>query len=180
MSSKSFSPLVISGSLAAIAATMLLVVPAEAQVQRSVKTSSSTKNWTPMRTPDGQPDLQGIWTNATLTPLERPSELAGKQALTQAEAAAYEKQLIEQGNRDRRDGNAEIDAGRAYNEFWFDRGTKVVGSRRTSLIVDPPDGRLPPLTPEAQKRDDRGNMKGFPELALHTRCITGYWQGGGP
>jgi hypothetical protein len=106
------------------------------------------------RTPDGRPDLQGIWTSATLTPLERPAELAGKATLTPAEAAAYEKRLMEQGNRDRRDGSAEVDAGRAYNEFWSDSGNKVVGTRRTSLIVDPPDGKLPPLTPEAQKKLD--------------------------
>src|ERR1700692_2199633 len=93
--------------------------------------------WTPPRTPDGQPDLQGMWTSSTLTPLERPPELAGKEVLTQAEAAAYEKQVLQQGNRDVRDKSADIDLGRAYNELWFERGTKIVGSRRTSLIVDP-------------------------------------------
>src|ERR1700676_1660050 len=108
-------------------------------------------HWTPPRTPGGKPDLQGIWTNATLTPLERPPELAGKQVLTQAEAAAYEKQRLQQENGDLRKGSGEVVA---YNELWYDRGTKVVGDRRTSLIVDPPDGRVPPLTPEAQKRVD--------------------------
>jgi len=156
-----------------------------AQTPSSAAKANSAVKWTAPRTPDGQPDLQGIWTSATLTPLERPPELAGKQSLTPGEAAAYEKQLLEQGNRDRRDGNAEIDAGRAYNEFWFDRGTKVVGSRRTSLIVDPPDGRLPPLTPEAQKRDDAARadarlhaVDGPESRPLAERCIL--WPTAGP
>jgi hypothetical protein len=137
------------------------------------------------RTADGRPDLQGIWTSATLTPLERPPELAGKATLTAAEAAAYEKQLNEQGNRDRRSGNAEIDAGGAYNEFWFDRGNKVVGTRRTSLIVDPPDGKVPPLTPQAQKKldDDRAYAKLHPadgpeNRPLAERCLL--WPTAGP
>src|SRR5580658_4920404 len=95
------------------------------------------------RTADGQPDLQGIWSNATITPLERPSDLAGKPTFTAEEAAAYEKQVVERNNVDHRTGNAEADVATAYNQFWYDRGTKAVGTRRTSLIVDPPDGRIP-------------------------------------
>src|SRR5215472_15788407 len=104
------------------------------------------------RTPDGKPDLQGIWTNITITPLERPRELGDKAYFTEQEALAYEKQFVQQNNADRREGGAQADLGRAYNDFWYDRGTKVVANRRTSLIVDPPDGHIPPLTPEAQKR----------------------------
>jgi hypothetical protein len=100
----------------------------------------------------GPRDLQGIWTNATLTPLERPSELAGKEFFTPAEAADYEKQGRERNNADRRDSNADADLAVGYNAIWWDRGTKVVSTRRTSLIVDPRDGRIPPLTPEAQQR----------------------------
>ena len=66
------------------------------------KAKPSAAHWTPPRTPDGQPDLQGTWTNATLTPLERPPQLAGHQALTETEAAAFEKQRILQENRDLR------------------------------------------------------------------------------
>jgi hypothetical protein len=113
-----------------------------------------SKPWTPPRTPDGHPDLQGIWTNSTLTPLERPAEFRDKPVISDQEAAAYEKQLLGEADRDRRDGGAEADVGRAYNELFFDRGTKLarVGSSiRTSLIVDPLDGRVPALTPEAQK-----------------------------
>jgi hypothetical protein len=104
------------------------------------------------RTPGGQPDLQGIWSNATVTPLERPAELAGKATFTAEEAAAYEKQAVDRNNVDRRPSDAEADVARGYNNFWYDRGTKAVGTRRTSLIVDPADGRVPALTPEAQKR----------------------------
>ncbi len=142
-------------------------------------------NWNPPRTPDGHPDLQGIWTSATLTPLERPPELAGKQVLTPAEAAAYGSQLLQQDNRDRRDGPAGADLGRAYNEAWFDRGTKVVGTRRTSLIVDPPDGRVPPLTPEARKKLDATRASavlhpadGPEDRPLAERCLL--WPTAGP
>jgi hypothetical protein len=110
------------------------------------------KSRTPLRTVDGQPDLQGIWTNATVTPLERPAEHAGKEFLTETEAAEYEKQARQRNNADRRDGNAEADLAVGYNDVWWDRGTRVVSTRRTSIIVDPPDGRIPPLTPEAQRK----------------------------
>ncbi len=114
------------------------------------------QTWKPARTPDGQPDLQGIWTNATLTPLQRPPELGAKQFFTEDEAVAFAQQRIEQNDVDRVEGaRGEADlARRAYNNVWFDRGNRVVKSRRTSLIVDPLDGRVPPFTPGAQKRAD--------------------------
>jgi hypothetical protein len=103
------------------------------------------------RTPDGQPDLQGIWTNVTITPLERPQELAGKEFFTEQEKAEYEKRIVQQRNRDQRDRGTLRDVASAYNDFWWDSGTKVVKTRRTSIIVDPPDGRIPPLTPARQQ-----------------------------
>ncbi len=148
-------------------------------------TTATAQKWSPPKTPDGQPDLQGVWTNITITPLERPPELAGKAFLTDQEAAEYEKRVVAANNVDRKDLPPEVDVGLAYNNAWYDRGTKVVGTRRTSLIVDPPDGRIPPLTPEAQKRQDdfraaaRGHQTDGPEnRSLAERCLL--WATAGP
>src|SRR3984885_6009395 len=103
-----------------------------------VASGQSSKTWAPPRTPDGQPDIQGVWSTATTTPLERPAEFAGKATLTAAEAADYQKKAIYDVNGDRRDGGGGAGVNRAYNEFWGGRG-KVVPDMRTSLITDPPD-----------------------------------------
>lgn len=128
------------------------------------------------RTPWGAPDLQGVWSNATITPFERPTALSGKPVLTEEEAADLEKQTLKTGNQDRRDGaGTDADLARAYNDFWWDRGTKVVPTRHTSLVVDPPDGRVPPLTPEGQKRATERATRGYDsweDRNLWERCIT--------
>lgn len=146
---------------------------------------SAQKKWTPAHTPDGQPDLQGVWGFATITPLERPAGLAGKQFFTEKEAVEYEKGFLERNNRDRRDGPADADVSRAYNDFWWDSGNKVVPTRRTSLIVDPPDGKLPALTPEGQKRaGERAEARrlhpydGPEDRPLQERCLS--WATAGP
>jgi hypothetical protein len=108
-----------------------------------------------LRTADGQPDLQGVWNFSTITPLERTAEFAGREFLTDAEAKAFEQRTAEQTNRDNRGSSADSDLGGAYNEFWWDRGVhaaRVHGKTRTSLIVDPPDGRIPALTSDGQAR----------------------------
>jgi|SRR5579871_2069711 len=132
--------------------------------------------WKAARTPDGQPDLQGIWTNATVTPLQRPAELGNKQFFTEDEATAFEKQRVEQNDVDRVEGarGAADLARRAYNNVWFDRGTRVVKSRRTSLIIDPPDGRVPAFTPAAQKRADdlRAHLAQHPADGPEDRYLT--------
>jgi hypothetical protein len=147
--------------------------------------TTASKSWIPPKTVDGQPDLEGVWTNTTLTPLERPAELAGKQVLSEQEAADYVKRTLQQVNSDRRDGGPQTDVNRSYNEFWRDRGNGLVADRRSSLIVDPPDGRIPPLTPAAQKRveERRAWMQehstdGPEGRSLAERCIS--WATAGP
>ena len=137
------------------------------------------------RTPDGQPDLQGVWSFATITPMERPPDLAGKEYFTPEEAKAYEEKTLKATNKDRRDGPIEDDVRRAYNDFWWDSGTKIVKTRRTSLVIDPPDGRIPPLTPAAKERQterlaaNRGHEFDGPEnRPLQERCII--WVSTGP
>jgi hypothetical protein len=98
------------------------------------------------------PSFEGIWNSASLTPFQRPVELGTKEYYTEQEAAVYEKNKAQEVNRDRRDGGQEADIARAYNELWFDRGSKLARTRRTSMIIDPPDGRVPPMTPEARKK----------------------------
>ena len=97
------------------------------------------------RVADGRPDLQGVWDFRTATPLERPVEIGDKAVLTAEEAAAFEQQVAAtQVDREPPPGQVG-----GYNQFWLDQGTNVVDGRRTSLIVDPADGRLPPLVPGA-------------------------------
>ena len=125
----------------------------------------------PGRTPWGDPDLQGVWTNRTTTPLERPAELGERAVLSDEERAAFD---------------AEADAARdqppppgrtgAYNDFWLDRGVRT---RQTSLIVDPPDGRYPAMTERVRESDaafaalrDGTKFDTWEDLNLYDRCIT--------
>jgi len=165
-----------------------------AQTATNGRASPRDQKWTAPRTPDGKPDLQGIWDFRTVTPMERPSEFADRPTLTSDEAAAYERHIVEGRNADtNRDKttsrgvingtNTTADVALAYNEFWWDRGTKVVGGLRTSLIVDPPDGRIPALTPAAQKRlEAMDEARERPALgpedrSVGERCILGFNSG---
>ena len=134
-------------------------------------------------TPWGDPDLSGIWDFRTMTPLERPSELAGKDVLTDEEAAEYESNRLRELDKDRRvsDGLTAVqDVRNAYNQFWWDYGTKLTEDKRTSLIVDPPDGKIPPMTPEGQKRVDARRAarlrpaQGPEDRTVWERCILGF------
>jgi len=156
---------------AACAATIagvvaLAVAPAAGQVAGAVP-----------RTSDGRPDLQGNWSFATVTPLERPADLAGKATFTQEEAEEYARRVIDRNDSDRRTPGTAGDVALAYNNFWYDRGTSTVGTRQTSLIVDPKDGRLPALTEEGQRAagkraEIRGhNTEGPEERSLAERCL---------
>jgi hypothetical protein len=139
------------------------------------------------RTPDGRPDLQGIWDFRTITPMERPKELANKATLTEQEAIEWEiKNRRNQDNRDKgaartvNGGQSNADVERAYNDFWWDFGTNAVKTRRTSLVIDPPDGRIPELTAEARKRSaERREMRERPafgpeDRGVGERCILGF------
>jgi hypothetical protein len=129
-----------------IAAVSLLPVAAAGQVRTTTaKPTASPKGWTAPRTAWGDPDLTGIWNNATSTPLQRRAA-DGKPLLTDEEAAGFAEELAYDLTRDRRDGGAQADVNRAYNEHWMDpKRLEITADRRTSLIIDPPDGRIPPL-----------------------------------
>jgi hypothetical protein len=130
--------------------------------------------YSPPKTAWGDPDLEGIFTNATVTPFERPAEFSEKPFLTENEIAELEKRAAQshadQLPREGETGN--------YNEFWDEPGTKAVSTRRSSLIIDPPDGKIPPLTEMAQKliaertesRKGRG-LDGVEYRPLNERCI---------
>src|SRR5262245_25164401 len=134
-----------AGVLAVLVLLMIaapLRAPAIAAGQESVaakadNTRSTARKWTPPRTAEGQPDLQGIWTNATLTPLERPADLAHQEFLTPQEAEEYQRQVLARWDRDNRGGGAQADLGRAYGSVWWDADARLVPVTRTSLLVDP-------------------------------------------
>ncbi|HTG90044.1 MAG TPA: hypothetical protein VL914_07605 [Vicinamibacterales bacterium] len=159
-----------SNVLAAALALAALASASVASQSRNVETRTAA------RTPWGDPDLQGVWSIATITPFERPRALADKQVLTAEEAEEIERTNLATNNQDRRDGaGTDADLARAYNDFWWDRGTKVVSTRQTSLVVDPPDGRVPALTAEGQKRATERAARGYDsweDRSLWERCIT--------
>jgi hypothetical protein len=161
-----------------------------AQVGTAAK-SGGAGAYVPPKTVDGQPDLQGVWDFRTITPLERPKVFGNKLELTEKEAADFEASENARLNRDLMDLSKEAGVYPKggvvpYNEFWYDRGNKLVGPKRTSLIVDPPDGRLPARTPLGEQREairreaGRLNQAGTPKAdsyadrPLQERCIIGF------
>ena len=120
-------------------------------------TAQSADDTMPMRTPDGQPDVSGIFTFRTITPFQRPEQFAGQETLNPEEAAAFESSERTRQNRDLFDpekgsgGYAPRSEGGvlSYNEFWYERGIELTSDKRTALIIDPADGRLPPRTAAA-------------------------------
>jgi hypothetical protein len=146
------------------------------------------------RAKDGHPDLGGIWTNVTVTPLERPAELAGKPTLTDQEAKAFEqKQAKELQDSDGASDSPIIRAAGSsgtggYNVLFIDRGSELAridGVKRSSLVVDPPDGRVPAITPEARKRITASMMSNIKfdsvkDRPASERCLLGFGSTSGP
>ena len=147
--------------------------------------SAGAQTYEPPRLPDGKPDLQGVWDYATLTPMERPAEFADKATLTDEDVAAivarsaqFTEFLSESGT-----GSADTRTG-TYDEFWFDFGSGVSDDRRTSLVLDPPNGRIPDLTPVARERQAarRAYLAEHPadsweDRNLAERCLVGFNSG---
>ena len=125
-----------------VGVALAVALPSTAQVERV-----ADPNWTHPRTPDGQPDLQGMWGSKTITPMERPESVEGRAFLTPEEIATLEAQRAERTAQ--MDAPSEIrdeplPAGgnvSGYNNYWLDSGDTVLSTGQTSLIVDPPDGR---------------------------------------
>ena len=173
MSHRSLTP--VSVLVTVVAVMMLTPVTVHAQTR--------VENSTLPRMPWGAPDLQGVWDFRTLTPLERPVELEGKAVFADEEVAEFAE----------RDNQVPADIVGNYNQFWFDPGTTVVETKRTSLVVDPPDGRVPPLTPAAEKRraalkrvrrglrmhdiTPGGWVEDLGSNGLQVRCIVGFNSG---
>jgi len=153
--------------------------------------AQSTDRAMPMRTPDGQPDISGIFTFRTLTPMERPQEFEGQETLSDEEAAAYEAVLRRLANRDLFDpekgarGYAPRSEGGvlSYNEFWYERGIELTSDKRTSLVINPPNGRLPPRVPRTPdpERERLSQVEATARLydsyenrSTGDRCIMGF------
>jgi hypothetical protein len=171
-----------------MAAATLAALPLAAQTVTKAKSASIP------RTPDGRPDFQGVWTNATITPMERPPQFANKPTLTDAEAAVFEKSSAKElADVDGKSESPLLAAAGSngtggYNVLFIDRGSelaRVDGVKRTSLIIDPADGKMPPRTPEYNKRMAaimRSYMvyDSIQDRPLSERCIIGFGSTSGP
>jgi hypothetical protein len=183
-------------ALIVLALALSSILPAAQDRGKSAasdKAVRSSTGWTATKTPDGDPDLQGVWTYATATPLERPASskcnaaiddprlgqpcgLADKEELSETEVVEFEQQATQAANADRRGGSQDAELARAYNNFWYDERRTKLSTRRTSIVIDPPDGRVPPMTPEGLKRQaaaPRYNRADGPEDRPNTeRCLS--------
>ena len=166
---------------------ILSVLPPAAGAQSADQTM-------PMRTLDGQPDISGTFTFRTLTPFQRPRQFEGRETLTAQEAAAFEASERRRQNRDLFDPEkGQPSAGYpprseggvlSYNEFWYERGIELTSDKRTSLVIDPPNGRLPPRTEAARRareawtaHDDEHRYDSYENRSNSDRCIMGFNSG---
>src|SRR5262245_19757346 len=161
--------------LLAIVIVAVLASWAPASAQTAKPRAAAAAKAVP-RLPDGRPDLSGIWSFATLTPLQRPKEFENRDKLTPEEAAKLEDQAVRDQFVDRPPPKGNPGA---YNRFWIDSGTTVVSTHQTSLIVDPPDGRMPALTPHGKQREEARDAKatiaaGPEDLTTWDRCLLGF------
>lgn len=180
---------VLIGMLAVASLAPVSAAGQDPAARPGAKPAATTSRWTPPRTPDGQPDLQGVWLNSSATPFERPKALEGRQSLTDDEVA----ELKRRADRLFKDGNADLPVGdnlflaalanpeQYRNPNGANRSSTFMVERefdnRTSLIVDPPDGKVPPLTSEAQQRRSASAAReralaGPEDLNNNTRCIS--------
>lgn len=165
-----------------------LVMPSTAQSQNAAAGGAPRTAW-------GQPDLQGVWDFRTITPMERPEALADQEFLSAEDVADLEQGIADRDARlaarpaQRTVPTNSVDRGvdgapGSYNQFWMDRGTRVIGTRRTSLVVDPPNGRIPPMTPAGEQRRtaEREYVRDHPadswaDRSIYERCILGFNSG---
>jgi hypothetical protein len=139
-----------------VAAALLTLASAVA-----VPAAAQDRKFTPPKTPWGEPDLQGVYSNRTITPFERPANVNGREFFTKEEVAGLESRAQQQSGDQNRSKGTDADVSRAYNDFWWDRGTKVT-TPRTSLVVEPPDGKVPAQTEAAKLRAaDEGKRPAF-------------------
>jgi len=165
-----------TGRAIAVAVALGMLAPAVAAGQAADEAMPRTA-W-------GAPDVQGIWDFRTITPMERPEDLGDKAFLTEEEAVQREQAAVQRDielwEADARRTEAGGSVG-GYNNFWMDRGTRVIGTRRTSLVIDPPNGRLPEMTEEGQARraDGRGSFSdriqdSYTDFSNADRCLMGF------
>jgi hypothetical protein len=160
-------------------AAWLVVLLGGAFISQMIIAQSASSSSDIPRLANGRPDLQGTWDFRTITPFQRPESLEGKEFLTEAEALEFES--AENVRRDR-DNFTDTTTTGDYNQFWYDRGDEVLDDGRTSLITDPPNGRIPELTEVAQERNQLRRAaarlaEGVEVRPLSERCIMGFNSG---